>query len=117
MPNGMPSAPSGGAGGADKPRDPPFTAGLVPRCSEPSRTHALRAPLRGGLRPSLTAPARREVPEGVGTESRPDLRSRLQRVEQEAANKEKASQLCRALARLRRHRLRLALLTVEHALG
>jgi hypothetical protein len=37
----------------------PFTAGLVPRCSEPSRTHALHAPLRGGLRPSLTAPARR----------------------------------------------------------
>ncbi len=34
----------------------------------------MRAPLRGGLRPSLTAPARRAAPEGVGTGSRPNLR-------------------------------------------
>jgi len=46
----------------------------VPRCSEPSRTHALRAPLRGGLRPSLTTPARRDAPDGVGTKGVPTLR-------------------------------------------
>ncbi len=49
-----------------------------------------RAPLRDGLRPSLTAPARRDAPKGVGTGSRPDLRLRLRQVEQEAADKEAA---------------------------
>ncbi len=50
----------------------------------------MRVPLRGGLRPSLTASARRDAPKGVGTGSRPDLRLRLRRIEQKAADKKAA---------------------------
>lgn len=76
-----------------------------------------RTPLRGGLRPSLTTPARRAAPESVGIGNRLGLRLRPRRIEQEAADKKQASRLCRVLARLGRHWLQFALLTVGHALG
>lgn len=86
--------PNGGAGWADTPSDSPHPWQAVYRCSKPSRTHALRAPLRGAF--ALHWPPLRAVATGGRRDGRrPDSLPSLRRIEQEIGSTRNLNQhLC-----------------------